>query len=239
MIQAIGLRKRFGALQVLRGVDLTIHPGRITAMVGPNGAGKTTLIKLILGLVRADSGVLRFDGAPINGDCAYRARIGYMPQIARFPENLTGRELIAMVRDLRGPFAATDDSLAAAFNLEAHLDKPLRTLSGGTRQKINAVIAFLFHPELFILDEPTAGLDPVASSLLKDRILAERGQGRTGIITSHVLSELEELADDIVFLLEGKVRFAGGVADLLRSTRQETMERAVAELMRRSALEVA
>lgn len=239
MIQAVGIRKRFGPLEVLRGVDLTIRPGRITAMVGPNGAGKTTFIKLVLGLVRVDGGTITFDGKPLDGDCAYRSRIGYMPQIARFPENLTGRELIAMVRDLRESRSSSDESLIADLRLESQLDKPLRTLSGGTRQKINAVIAFLFKPELFVLDEPTAGLDPVASSLLKDRILAERRAGRTGIITSHVLSELEELADDIVFLLDGRVRFAGAVADLLQTAQQGTMERAVAELMREPASEVA
>ncbi|OYV64066.1 MAG: hypothetical protein B7Z72_13775, partial [Gemmatimonadetes bacterium 21-71-4] len=142
-----------------------------------------------------------FDGRPVNGDCRYRERIGYMPQLARFPENLTGRELIAMIRDLRGAAGPVDDELAAAFTLAPHLDKPLRALSGGTRQKLNAVLAMLFRPELLILDEPTAGLDPIASSVLKDRLLALRAEGRTCLVTSHVLSELEELADDVAFLL--------------------------------------
>ncbi|MGH7669993.1 MAG: ABC transporter ATP-binding protein [Gemmatimonadaceae bacterium] len=233
MIEARGLSKRFGALTVLREVNLVIVPGRITAILGPNGAGKTTFLKMILGLTRPGGGTLLFDGAPVNGDCRYRARIGYMPQLARFPENLTGRELIAMVRDLRGATDAGDDELIGAFALEPQLDKRLRTLSGGTRQKINAVLAVLFRPELLILDEPTAGLDPVASSVLKDKILTLRGEGRTCLITSHVLSEMEELADDVVFLLDGRVRFSGSIADLMASTRQATLERAVAELMRR------
>ena len=232
MIEARGLSKRFGTLQVLEQLDLTVAAGRVTAILGPNGAGKTTFIKMILGLTRPSGGTLRFDGEAINGDCRYRARIGYMPQIARFPENLTGRELIAMVRDLRPPAGACDEELVGAFALEPQLDKPLRTLSGGTRQKINAVLAFLFRPDLLIFDEPTAGLDPVASSVLKDKILAARRDGRTCIITSHVLSELEELADDVVFLLDGHARFAGSVPELKARTGQPTIERAVAALMR-------
>jgi Cu-processing system ATP-binding protein len=97
---------------------------------------------------------------------------------------------------------------------------------------VNAVLAFLFRPALLVLDEPTAGLDPVASSVLKDKILAERGAGRTFVLTSHVMSELEELADDAAFLVDGRVRFAGPVAELLRATRQPTLERAIAYLMR-------
>lgn len=239
MIEARGLTKRFGSLTVLQAIDLTIATGRVTAILGPNGAGKTTFIKMILGLVKPGSGSLLFDGTPIGSDCAYRARIGYMPQIARFPENLTGRELIAMVRDLRAPTGPLDEALISAFALESQLGKPLRTLSGGTRQKINAVLAFLFRPELLIFDEPTAGLDPMASSELKDKMLAARQEGRTCIISSHVLSELEELADDVVFLLEGRIHFAGSVAELKARTQQSSIERAVAELMRRGMGEAA
>lgn len=239
MIEARGLTKRFGTLAVLRGLDLVVAAGRTTAILGPNGAGKTTFLKMILGLTKPDGGTLLFDGTPVNGDCRYRSRIGYMPQLARFPENLTGRELIAMVRDLRGATGPCDDELIPAFELEPQLDKRLRTLSGGTRQKINAVLAVLFRPELLILDEPTAGLDPVASSLLKDKILALRAQGRTCLVTSHVLSEMEELADDVVFLLDGRVRFSGPLSELKARTRQATLERAVAEMMRRGAEEAA
>ena len=140
-----------------------------------------------------------------------------------------------MVRDLRGANAAgapADEELVGRFALAEHMAKPLRTLSGGTRQKVNAVLAFLFRPELLILDEPTAGLDPVASGVLKDKILAERAAGRTFVITSHVLSELEELADDVAFLVDGRVHFAGPVEELLRATRQTRLERAVAHMMR-------
>ena len=233
MISIQGLTKRFGRLDVLRGIDLDIRPGRVTAIVGPNGAGKTTLIKTILGLTRPDRGRLAFDGVPIReDDPGYRSRIGYMPQIARFPENLTAADLLRMLTDLRAYPVAPDRGLIARFGLEPHLTKPLRTLSGGTRQKVNAVMAFLFEPELLILDEPTAGLDPVASGILKDTISAARTAGRTVILTSHVMSELEELADDVAFLLDGVLRFAGSVHDIKLHTRQFTLERALAHMMR-------
>ena len=240
MITINGLTKRFGALDVLCGLDLEILPGRVTAVVGPNGAGKTTLIKIILGLTKADGGRVLMDGERINGDPAYRSRLGYMPQIARFPENLTGAELIAMVealrgRDANGSTTTRDRELIERFHLAPHLHKPLRTLSGGTRQKVNAVLAFLFDPDLLILDEPTSGLDPVASGILKEKVRAARQAGKSVIVTSHVMSELEELADDIAFLLEGRVRFAGSVHDLKLHTRQLSLERAIAQMMTRTA----
>ena len=231
MIRITGLAKRFGALQVLRDIDLDIADGRVTAIVGPNGAGKTTLMKTILGLTRRDGGKILVDGERVGDDPAYRAQIGYMPQIARFPENLTGAELIAMVRDLRGPEARLDEDLIERFQLREQLRKPLRVMSGGTRQKVNAVVAFLFTPTLLVLDEPTAGLDPVSSGILKDKIDEARIAGRTVIVTSHVLSELDALADDIVFLVEGRVRYAGSVHDLKLATRQLSLERAIAHVM--------
>ena len=240
MITINGLEKRYGAQRVLRGVDLDVRRDSVTAVVGPNGAGKTTLIKSILGLVRPDAGTIRVDDVLVGEDCAYRARIGYMPQIARYPHNLTARELLAMLADLRraapgaGPIQR-DESLVDQLALRDQLDKPLRTLSGGTRQKVNAVAAFLFSPELLILDEPTAGLDPAASAVLKDRILAERVAGRTVIVTSHFMSELEELATDVVFLLEGTVRYAGPLDELLRRTRKANLGRAISQLMTEAA----
>src|SRR5689334_427107 len=236
MIEIKGLTKNFGRQHVLQGVDLTIAPGRVTAVVGHNGAGKMTLIKAILGLSRPDGGTITIDGAPVNGDPAYRARIGYMPQIARFPENLSAGELLDMIKDLRdNSVAHVDEELISRLELADELRKPLRVLSGGTRQKVNAVIAFLFSPDLLILDEPTAGLDPVSSSTLKDKILAARAAGRTVVITSHVMSELEELADDLAFLIDGRVQFAGPLQRLKIETRQLNLERAIAHLMRRGA----
>jgi Cu-processing system ATP-binding protein len=233
VIEIRGLAKRFGARTVLHGVDLAIAPERVTGIVGPNGAGKTTLMKSILGLVRPDTGVVIVDGRVVDAvrDASYRARIGYMPQIARFPENLSAAELFAMLRDLRGDARPVDEQLLRDFGLHEHFDKPLRVLSGGTRQKVNAALAFAFSPDLLILDEPTAGLDPVAAGVLKDKIAAQRALGRTVVITSHILAELDELCDDVVFLLDGSIRYAGSVHDLKLRTRQFSLERAIATMM--------
>ena len=235
MIQICALRKRYGRLDVLQGIDAEIPTGRVTAIVGPNAAGKTTLIKSILGLVRSDTGSIEVDAVRVNGDESYRRKIGYMPQIARFPSNLTGAELLAMLRELRPDVREVDDELIRTFGLGLELTKKLNDLSGGTKQKINAVAAFLFNPAVLILDEPTAGLDPRSARILKDKILGERRTGRTFIITSHVMSELEELADNVIFISEGKVRFSGSLDQIKHLTRQVNLERAVAELMEQGA----
>jgi len=236
MIRITGLTKRYGALHVLRDLDLEIVPGRVTAIVGPNGAGKTTLMKTILGLTRSDGGKILVDGERVGDDPAYRAHIGYMPQIARFPENLSAAELIAMLRDLRGDAAPIDDELVSRFRLDDQLRKPFRVLSGGTRQKVNAVLAFLFRPEFLVLDEPTSGLDPVSSGILKEKIADVRDAGRSVIVTSHVLSDLDAMADDIAFLVEGRLRYAGSVHDLKLETRQLSLERAIAHVMEEDAV---
>jgi Cu-processing system ATP-binding protein len=231
MIEIQALRKRYGVLQVLDGVDLVIHPGRVTAVVGPNAAGKTTLIKSVLGLTRPDSGAIFVDGSEIDSDGKYRANIGYMPQIARFPDNLTGADLFAMMTDLRADVTTRDEELIDRLGLRSQLHRPLRVLSGGTRQKVNAALAFHFSPSMLFLDEPTAGLDPISSSVVKDKIAKERDRGRTFILTSHVMSELEELADDIAFLIDGRIHYSGSIHDLKKTTRQLSLERAIAHVL--------
>lgn len=231
MVGIDGLEKSFGALDVLQDIHAEVPRERVTAIVGPNGSGKTTLIKCILGLVRPDAGTITVDGTELNGDWQYRERIGYMPQAARFPENLSAREVIDMLKDLRGNPDDTDEDLVEAFHLPPELDKPIRDLSGGTRQKVNAVTAFLFRPDLVILDEPTAGLDPVASSTLKDKVQSVQEEGTTFIITSHVMSELEELASHLAFLLHGGIQFDGLIDTLKQSTGTPNLERAIAHMM--------
>jgi Cu-processing system ATP-binding protein len=230
-VQVAGLSKRFGRIHALDGVDAVIPRGRTTAIVGPNAAGKSTLIKCLLGLVRPDRGDVRVVGRLVGPDPSYRKDIGYMPQGAPFPENLRGREILRSLRSLR-PGEATEDDLIHRFGLAPELDKPVRTLSGGTRQKLNAVVAFLFRPSLLILDEPTAGLDPVASGVLKEKIGEVLAAGATVIVTSHILSELEDLAQDVIFLVDGRVHFQGTMEALRRSTGEDRLERAIARLMR-------
>ncbi len=233
MVVVERLSKRFGRLEVLREVSATFAPGRVTAVVGPNASGKTTLMKSILGLVLPDSGTIAIAGQRAANNPASRRNVGYMPQEPRFPDNLKVSELFDLVQDLRGERPKEKlQELIDYFELRPHLNKPLRTLSGGTKQKASAVLTFLFSPQVLLLDEPSAGLDPVASSRLKDRILTERANGATIILTSHVMSELEELTDEVLFLLEGTIRYRGGLHAIREMTGEKRLERAIARLMR-------
>jgi Cu-processing system ATP-binding protein len=231
MIEFSRITKRFGATDVLRGVDLSVTSGRVMGLIGPNGAGKTTLIKLLLGLAHPTSGEIRVSGKLVGADESYRAQIGYMPQIMRFPENLTASELFAVIRELRGVSAPVDQEIVEQLRLGDHLDKPLRVLSGGTRQKVNAALALFLRPALLVLDEPTAGLDALSSAILKDTIRARRAQGATVFVTSHIMSELEELCDEVALLLDGVVHYVGPISELRARTHQVNLERAIAALM--------
>jgi len=231
VIAVRALRKAFGPLQVLRGLDLTIAGGSVTAIVGPNAAGKTTFIKTLVGLVVPDSGEVIVGGIPVRRSWSYRARLGYMPQAARFPENLVLTELLALVKDLRGAPAPHERELLELFELGPALDRPLGVLSGGTRQKISAVLALMFDPDLLVLDEPTVGLDPLSSRRFKDRLAQERARGKTILLASHVMSDLEEMSDRIVFLVEGQIFFDGSLEAIRTRTGEPTLERAIAHLM--------
>jgi len=232
MIQIKNLNKKFGNLHVLQNLNLDLHDNKITAILGPNGAGKTTLIKCLLGLVKPDSGQLIINDVNINGNAEYRHQIGYMPQIARYPDNLTVQEIIEMVKDIRGIPHEPDEELYHAFGMESELLKKFKTLSGGNRQKVSAVLAFLFRPAVIFLDEPTAGLDPVSSSCLKDKIKREKKAGKTIILTSHIMSEIQELADKIIYIMDGNIQFGMTVDELLEVTGEKTLERAIARKMK-------
>lgn len=230
-IEVVGLCKRFGRATVLDRLDAVVRHGRITALVGPNAAGKSTLLKCVLGLVRPDAGRISVEGTTVTADPRYRRPIGYMPQRAAFPDHLTGEETLGLLRRVRGAEAAIDFELIDRFGLAHELRKRVHTLSGGTRQKLNAVAAYLFRPSLVILDEPQAGLDPVANGILKQKIAASTRAGATHLITSHVLSELEELADDVLFVADGRVCFSGSLDALRAATGERRLERAVGLLM--------
>lgn len=233
MIKITGLTKKFGRYQVLKSLDLTIDTGKVTAIVGPNGSGKTTLIKIILGLVKPSGGKIEVDGEDIFNNFLYRNKIGYMPQIARYPDNLSSNELLTLVKELRTSVDISSAELINVFKLTPEMEKPFKTLSGGTKQKVSATIAFAFSPLIYFLDEPTAGLDPVSSSYFKDLVIKEKSKNKTIILTSHIMSEVQELADEIVFLLEGEIKFKGTLEDLLSSSKEVKLERALAELMSR------
>jgi len=221
---------------VLEGVDVTLDAGRVMAVVGPNAAGKSTLIKCVLGLVRPDAGSIAVLGETIGADPHYRRFIGYMPQAARFPDNLTGDEVLALLADLRGGEVPHDDTLRALLGLSVEtLARPVRTLSGGTRQKLSAMVALRHDPPILILDEPTAGLDPLTSSHLKELVRHRAASGAAVLLTSHVMAEVEELADVLVYLVEGRVRFRGSLDELRLKTGERRVERAIAHLMREVA----
>lgn len=230
MIKINGLHKKFGKLTVLDGLDLDIGSGGIFAILGPNGSGKTTLIKSILGMVIPDRGDIELEGERVKNKWKYRNKINYLPQIANFPANLTVKELISMVKNLR-PKKANDQKLIELFDLNPYLDKKLGNLSGGTKQKVNIVLTFMFESDLIILDEPTTGLDPISLIHLKEIIQLQKEQGRTILITTHIMSFVEEVADEIVFLLDGKIYFKGSAAQLKEETGQDDLEHSIAKLI--------
>jgi len=231
------LTKTFGRQHVLDDLTVDFRPARVTALLGPNGAGKTTLLKCVLGLVRPTRGTVLLGGAELDAEGRYRHGIGFMPQLPHFPPRMSGWELAAMLDDLRGFSGDPDEGLIDAFDLRADMVKPFRTLSGGTGQKVNAALAFRYASPVLILDEPTAGLDPLASLALKRKIRTARDAGSTVVVTSHNLGDLEAVADDVVFLNEGRARFTGPLDELLAHTGRATLEEAIADLMRREPIE--
>lgn len=230
MIQINSLNKKFGKLTVLDGLDLNIGKEGIFAILGPNGSGKTTLIKSILGMVIPDKGDIKLEEESILGKWNYRNKINYLPQIANFPANLTVKELIEMVKNLR-PKEAHDTDLIQLFDVQPFLNKKLGNLSGGTKQKVNIILTFMFESDLIILDEPTTGLDPISLIHLKEIIQKEKERGKTILITTHIMSFVEEVADEIVFLLDGKIYFKGSSTELKEQTGQLDLEHAIAKLI--------
>ncbi|RYY28123.1 MAG: ABC transporter ATP-binding protein [Chitinophagaceae bacterium] len=232
MIIISSVSKKFGKLQVLDNISLTCNKGECIGLIGPNASGKTTLIKTILGMVVQDSGFITFNGNNILHDWKYREQIGYMPQTGRYPDNMSIGHLLDMISDIRGTNIKRDMELIESFGLKSIMHKRMRTLSGGTRQKVSAALAFLFSPAVLILDEPTAGLDPVSSEILKEKIVSEKQMGRLILITSHILSELDELVTQVIYMEEGKVHFHKNIDQLFKDTGEERLNKAIAHYMR-------
>ena len=237
MIEIKELQKKFGKFEVLKNINLSCKKGECIALIGPNGCGKTTLIKSVLGMVLPDSGTIHFNGNSVLGEYLYREKIGYMPQIGRYPDNMTIGQIIEMIKKIRNSSDDLDEDLLHAFELEKMFDKQMRTLSGGTTQKVSAVLAFLFNPDVLILDEPTAGLDPLAAEVLKEKIIKEKEKGKLILITSHLLSELDDLITEIIFMQEGKVHFHQKVEELKTTTGEERISKAIASILKQKKLE--
>lgn len=230
MITLKNLNKTFGKLQVLKNVNLEFTAGECIALIGPNGCGKTTLIKSVLGMVLPDEGDIFFKDQSVLKEFEYRNNIGYMPQIGRYPDNMTIEQIIAMIKQIRNSKEIPDEDLIHAFKLDKMKYKQMRTLSGGTTQKVSATLAFLFDPDVLILDEPTAGLDPLASEILKEKIIKEKNKGKLILITSHLLSELDDMITQIIFMQDGKVHFHKTINDLLESTGEQKISKAIAKI---------
>jgi Cu-processing system ATP-binding protein len=234
MVKIEKLQKRFNTNQVLNSLDLEINKAGVFAVVGPNGSGKTTLIKAILGMIVPDEGIIHIMGENIEKNAHYRTQIDYLPQIANFPTNLKVSELINMIKDLRKGKTCEDKSLISLFELEPFLNKKLGALSGGTKQKVNLLLTFMFDSPLMILDEPTTGLDPIALLHLKTMIKSQKTKGKTVLITSHIMDFVEEISDEIVFLLEGNIHFKGTINALKSKTGHSSFELAIASILRQN-----
>ncbi len=232
MIEVKNISKRFGKLQVLNNVNLSFNEGECIALIGPNGCGKTTLIKSILGMVIPNEGEIIFQGKNIKSDYEYRRHLGYMPQIGRYPDNMTIGQLITMLKNIRQSETALDEELLEQFDLTSQLDKRMSTLSGGTTQKVSATVAFLFNPAVLILDEPTAGLDPLASEILKTKIIKEKEKGKLILITSHLLSELDDMITQLIFMQEGKVIFHKDMDMLKSESGEETIAKVITKILK-------
>lgn len=232
MIRIEGVDKRFGKIKVLKNVNVELEDGNIFALLGPNACGKTTLIKSILGMVVPDTGKIMVNEKSIKNDWMYRENIGYMPQIGKYPENMKVGQVMDMIHDLRkAPNQTLDTELYDRFNLKATLNQKTGTLSGGTRQKVSAYLAFLFNPDILILDEPTAGLDPVSSMHLKEKIISEKEKGKLIVITSHVLSELDDMVNQIIYMQEGEIIFKKSLEQLKTDTSKNKLAEAIAYIM--------
>ncbi|HLV50336.1 MAG TPA: ABC transporter ATP-binding protein [Flavobacterium sp.] len=231
MIEIKNLNKKFGKHQVLNDVSVLTNKGECIALIGPNGCGKTTLIKAFLGMVVPDAGTIEFDGKSVLGEFEYRNRIGYMPQIGRYPDNMTIGQVFEMVQEIRQS-NDLDKELYDAFKINKLSHKKMSTLSGGTTQKVSATLAFMFNPEVLILDEPTAGLDPLASEILKEKIIKEKEKGKLILITSHLLSELDDLVSEIIFMQEGKIEFHKPVQQLKDETQETKLSKAISKVLK-------
>lgn len=235
MISTKNITKSFGKIDVLKGIDFAASDPGIYAILGPNGSGKTTLIKSILGMVIPDKGDIEIDGASIIKKTQYREYIDYLPQIANFPGNIKVAELISMIKEMRPNVNTREQELIDLFEIEGFMKHKIANLSGGTCQKLNIVMALMFDSPLVILDEPTVGLDPVALIRLKDLLREEKKKGKIILMTTHIINLVDEIADNIVFILEGKIYFQGTKKDLKSEEHEDNLERLIANLLTQNA----
>ncbi len=218
-IEITGLSKRFGATQALDGLDLTVAAGEVHGFLGPNGSGKSTTIRVLLGLLRADGGTSRLlGGDPWHDAAALHRRLAYVPGDVNLWPNLTGGEVIDLLGRLRGGVdVRRRDELVERFELDP--TKRARSYSKGNRQKVALVAALSSDVELLLLDEPTSGLDPLMESVFQEYVDAGKERGRTVLLSSHILAEVERLCDRVSIIRAGRTVETGTLAELRHLTR--------------------
>ena len=236
-ISTRGLVKDFGTTRALDHLDLLIPEGEVHGFLGPNGAGKTTTIRILLGLLRRTSGeVTLLGGDPWRDSATLHRRLAYVPGEMNLWPNLTGGEVIDLLADLRGALVpARREQLLEQFDLDP--TKKCRTYSKGNRQKVALVAAFSCDVELYLLDEPTSGLDPLMETEFQDVVRGLRDQGKTVLLSSHILSEVEALCDRVTIIRDGRVAEAGTFEDLRHLTRTTVTVATARPLVGLSSLE--
>lgn len=216
-VQITNLQKRFGKLSALNGVDMSVRSGKVHAFLGPNGAGKTTTIRCLLGILRASGGEVRLFGRDAWKDAVeLHKRLAYVPGDVNLWDNLTGGEVIDLFLSLRG--SKPDKARRAAYLHRFELDptKKCRTYSKGNRQKVALVAALASDAELYVLDEPTSGLDPLLEKVFQDSILELKAQGKSVLLSSHIMSEVEKLADSVSIIKDGRIVLDGSMSEVLQ-----------------------
>lgn len=213
-IQLIDVTKRYGPHEAVQGMSLAVEPGTVFGLIGPNGAGKTTTLRMVLDIIRPTAGTLLVFGAPPRtAGPLLRRRIGYVPGDLRLEGRIRGRALLQHYAEISGPVApGMIESLADRLGLD--LSRPVRALSKGNRQKLGLVQAFMHRPELLVLDEPTTGLDPLIQREFLGMVREAREAGQTVLLSSHVLSEVQQAADHVAVLSAGRIVADGDVASL-------------------------
>jgi ABC-2 type transport system ATP-binding protein len=220
-VELSALTKTFGARTAVCGVSFSLAAGSVTGFLGPNGAGKTTTLRMIGGLIRPTSGRVRLFGLSARRPDARRV-LGYMPADPTFVANLTGRQNLALLAGLRGDAAPDRDELAGALSLsQADLDLPVRAFSSGMRQKLAIIAALQHRPELVVLDEPANRLDPLAHRAFCGVMQRVAASGRTVLLSSHVLGEVEEVCDSVILMHSGRVLRVAGVEELRNHASRE------------------
>ena len=216
-VRVRGLVKRFGRTVAVDGVDLEVAPGEVVGFLGPNGAGKTTVLRVLTGALRPSSGEVSVLGSvPLTDLPQARRGLGYLPGDLRLPPHLTGREVLDLFDGLRGEQSPAERArLVARFDVP--LDVPTAALSKGNRQKVGVVQALTGAPRLLLLDEPSSGLDPLAQEVLEDEVRAAARRGAAVLLSSHVLREVEQVADRVVLLRRGTVVAAARLEELRRA----------------------